>query len=83
MTKLTFAELPGAVKIAVGLVWFEGWVLFEEIVVDRQGLWRYMPYYRVGETCVWDLSAFLLIVGSLFLLDRHGRPRPRMPAAGG
>lgn len=80
MAKLTFTEMPNVIKIAVALTWFEGWVLFEEIVVDRQGLWKYMPYYRVGETCVWDLGASLIIVGSLFLLNRHGRRDTQMPA---
>jgi hypothetical protein len=36
------------------------WVLFEEIVVDRKGLWKYMPYYRVAQFCPWDMAAMAL-----------------------
>jgi hypothetical protein len=39
------------VKLAVALTFFNSWVLFAEVVVDRQGLWRYMPGYRSGR-CV-------------------------------
>ena len=42
------------------------WVIFEETVVDRHGLWRYMPFYRVGLFCVWD--AAVLAVTLLLLL---------------
>jgi hypothetical protein len=35
--------------------------LFEETVVDRYGLWEYMPYYRVGRLCSWDIGAMVLI----------------------
>lgn len=45
------------------------WVLFEEIVVDRQGLWRYMPFYRVGDFCVWDLTVAVLILVWLWRLS--------------
>jgi hypothetical protein len=36
-------------------------LLFEETVVDRYGLWEYMPYYRVGKLCSWDIGAMVLI----------------------
>ncbi|HEV2111404.1 MAG TPA: hypothetical protein VGT99_08625 [Gammaproteobacteria bacterium] len=76
MTKLTFAEMPRIAQISVGLTWLAVWVLFEELVVDREGLWRYMPFYKVGDYCVWDLSATIVICTTLFLLDRRGRRRP-------
>jgi hypothetical protein len=53
------------VKIAIALTAINTWILFEEIVVDRYGLWRYMPFYRVGLFCAWDFSVptvVLLIV---------------------
>jgi hypothetical protein len=53
-------KMPGIVKFAVWLTFLNTWVLFEEFVVDRQGLWRYMPYYRVGKFCPWDLGAMIL-----------------------
>jgi hypothetical protein len=52
---------PGIVRFAVWLTFFNTWVLFEETVVDRYGLWEYMPYYRVGRLCSWDIGAMALI----------------------
>ena len=54
-------ELPGILKFAVWLTFFNTWVLFEETVVDRYGLWEYMPYYRVGRLCSWDIGAMALL----------------------
>src|SRR3989442_15357017 len=59
-------RLPWIVKIAVVITFFNSWVLFEETIVDRHGLWRYMPFYRVGLFCVWD--AAVLAVTLLLLL---------------
>jgi hypothetical protein len=70
----TFASVPGIVKAAVILTFFNTWVLFEETVVDRYGLWEYMPYYRVARLCSWDIGALALIVWTtLFLFKRHRR----------
>jgi hypothetical protein len=52
--------LPGIMRFAVWLTFFNTWVLFEETVVDRYGLWEYMPYYRVGQLCSWDIGAMAL-----------------------
>ncbi len=41
---------------------FNSWVLFEETVVDRHGLWQYMPLYRVGLFCAWDILALGIII---------------------
>lgn len=48
-------------RFAVWLTFFNTWVLFEETVVDRYGLWEYMPYYRVGRLCAWDIGAMALL----------------------
>lgn len=82
MNRLKFAELPRVAQITIGLTWLLLWVEFEEIVVDRQGLWKYMPLYRVGDFCIWDLSMTILIGVILFLMDRHGRRNPRMNSEG-
>jgi hypothetical protein len=55
------ATTPGIVRFAVWLTFFNTWVLFEETVVDRYGLWEYMPYYRVGRLCSWDIGAMALL----------------------
>jgi hypothetical protein len=41
----------GIVRFAVWLTFFNTWVLFEETIVDRYGLWHWMPYYRVARLC--------------------------------
>jgi hypothetical protein len=50
------------VKIAIAMTSINTWILFEEIVVDRHGLWRYMPFYRVGLFCAWDASVLTVIL---------------------
>ena len=62
--------------MAIGVTFLNTWVLFEEIVVDRQGLWRYMPFYRVGDYCVWDLAVSLLIAGWLWRLSSRSEKSP-------
>jgi hypothetical protein len=62
----TMLPLPLIAKIAIAMTFINTWVIFEETVVDRQGLWRYMPFYRVGLFCVWD--AAVLAVTLLLLL---------------
>lgn len=54
-------KTPRIVRFAIWLTFFNTWVLFEETVVDRYGLWQYMPYYRVGKLCSWDIGAMALI----------------------
>jgi len=77
MQALWFKHLPLMAKVAIGMTFLNTWVLFEEIVVDRQGLWRYMPFYRVGDFCVWDLTIGLLIVAWLWRLSSK---REKLPA---
>ena len=58
-------------------MFLNAWVIFEETVVDRLGLWRYMPFYRVGLFCVWDAAVFaislLLLLASVPGLGRRDR----------
>ena len=66
MKTSTTPPLPLIAKIAIAVTFINTWVIFEETVVDRHGLWRYMPFYRVGLFCVWD--AAVLAVTLLLLL---------------
>ncbi len=68
-------SVPGIVKAAVVLTFFNTWVLFEETVVDRYGLWQYMPYYRVAQLCSWDIGALALIVWATVWTFRRQRRR--------
>ena len=65
MERLRFGQLPMLVRVVVGLSLLNAWVSFEEFVVDRSGLWKYMPDYKVGRFCVWDLSVIALIIAGL------------------
>ena len=75
-------RLPLVVKVAVALTFFNSWVLFEETVVDRQGLWRYMPFYKVGAFCTWDAAALLVIIPAVWYALRRRQRRSASPAAG-
>ena len=66
-TSTTF-PLPLIAKIAIAMTFINTWVIFEETVVDRHGLWRYMPFYRVGLFCAWD-AAVLAVTLLLLLLS--------------
>ena len=66
MKTSTTPPLPLIAKIGIAMTFVNTWVIFEETIVDRHGLWRYMPFYRVGLFCVWD--AAVLAVTLLLLL---------------
>ena len=63
-------RVPLLVRIAVVLTFYNSFVLFEELIVDRRGLWRYLPLYKLGQFCIWDLAA---IVGILFVVFNEWR----------
>ena len=71
MGTLSFGQLPMIAKVAIGIAFYDAWWSIEEFVIDRYGLWRYMPYYRVGDPCVWDLAVALLIAVGLWRLARQ------------
>jgi hypothetical protein len=75
MHELIPGSVPGIVKAAVILTFFNTWVLFEETVVDRYGLWEYMPYYRVARLCAWDIGALALILWFTLRMLRRARTR--------
>ena len=60
MNTSTTSHLPLIAKIAIATTFINTWILFEETVVDRYGLWRYMPFYRVGLFCAWDAAVFAI-----------------------
>jgi len=66
MKTSTTPPLPLIAKIGIAMTFVNTWVIFEETIVDRHGLWRYMPFYRVGLFCAWD--AAVLAVTLLLLL---------------
>ena|SRR6266567_269561 len=78
MKTSTTLPLPLIAKIAIAVTFINTWVIFEETVVDRHGLWRYMPFYRVGLFCVWDAAVLavtlLLLLVSVAPLRRRSDP---------
>ncbi len=77
MTQEAGTRLPTIVKIAVALTFYNSFVLFEELVLDRHGLRRYLPLYRFGKFCIWDLGAIAVILIVVFgglHLSRRIRP---------
>jgi hypothetical protein len=80
----TKLRLPLIAKIAIAVTFINAWVLFEETIVDRHGLWRYMPFYRVGLFCVWDaavlaVTLLLLLVSVRPFSRRDGPTQSTMP----
>ena len=76
METLAFKQLPVAVKIAIWVVFNNAWWSIEEFVIDRDGLWKYMPYYRVGNGCVWDLAVALIIGFAIWHASRPSSSHP-------
>jgi len=59
---IIFKTLPLIVRIATLATFFNSWVLIEELIIDRQGLDRFLPFYRYGALCLWDLAVAVLLV---------------------
>ncbi len=62
MTQIAFYQLPRWVRIAAALAVFNSWVLFAEFVIDRYGIDEYLPFYRYGDICLWDIAVIIGIV---------------------
>ena len=71
----TMRRLPLIAKIAIAMTFINAWVIFEDTIVDRHGLWRYMPYYRVGLFCVWDAGVLAITLLLLLVNIRTSRRR--------
>lgn len=68
-------RFPLILKIAIALTFFNTWVLIAEFVIDRYGFDKYLPFYRYGDVCVWELAVIagiivLLVIGSRFPRDK-------------
>ena len=70
MKTLSFRELPWLVRITCGIALFNLWWSVEEFVIDRFGYWRYLPDYKFGRLCVWDLSVAVAILAMILLLSK-------------
>ena len=70
MDTLNFAQLPFLVKFTSLLSLFLAWVSFAEFVIDRHGLDRFLPFYRVGNICPYEFAVGALLIGIWFVLHR-------------
>jgi hypothetical protein len=71
MQRLSFRQLPLVAKIAVGVAFYNAWWSIEEFVINRRGLWRYMPYYKAADACAWDLAVGLAIGFAIWRASRR------------
>jgi hypothetical protein len=74
MERLAFKDLPLAVRFTVGLAIGLTWVFIEEHVVEPFKLYEYMPFYKVGDFCVYDFTVGLIIVGYIWYFSRRAAP---------
>jgi hypothetical protein len=75
MGTVTFRQLPMIAKMAIGIAFLEAWVSLEQLVIEPTGLWHYMPFYRVGGFCVYDLTVTILVAAGLWRLSRQREER--------
>jgi hypothetical protein len=73
METLRFKQLPLVIKIATWFVFNNAWWSIEEFVIDRKGLWKYMPGYHVADACVWDLAVALITFGAIWWASRAAK----------
>ena len=67
---IAFRSLPLIVRLTTMATLFMAWILFAELVIDRHGLDRFLPWYRVGNLCVWDLAVVALLALTWWRLQR-------------
>jgi hypothetical protein len=53
----------------LGLAAFNLWWSFKEFILERFGIWRFLPDYKFGRLCVWDLTVAVLIIGPVSWLS--------------
>jgi hypothetical protein len=70
MSTLRFRDLPMIVRLASAASILAAWVLFEQIVIEPFGIYRYMPLYRYGKFCTYDAIAVSLVVAYWIVAHR-------------
>jgi hypothetical protein len=68
---IAFRRLPFLVQLAAMLTFYMAWVMFAEFIVDRHGLDRYLPFYRVGKFCLYDAAIVALLLLSWLNMRRE------------
>jgi hypothetical protein len=70
MRTIAFKDLPWIVRAATMATWFIAWILFAELVIDRHGLDAYLPFYRVGNLCPYDIAVLAMLALAWVRLHR-------------
>ena len=70
MTPVPFRSLPIIARLATMTSLFLAWVLFAEFVIDRHGLDRFLPFYRVGNLCPYDIAVVTALAIGWWRLHR-------------
>lgn len=70
MDTIEFGQLPFLAKFSSLLALFLAWVAFAEIIIDRHGWDKFLPYYRVGNFCPYDVAVIGLLVAIWIALRR-------------
>ena len=71
MQRIAFYQLPLWVRLAAALTVFNTWVLIAEFVIDRYGIDEYLPFYRYGDVCLWDIAIIIILI-VLFVRKSRG-----------
>lgn len=80
MNKIPFTAFPFATKLALMLVPFMGWVMFAEFVVDRNGWHRFLPFYRFGQICPYDILVLAILGIVWWRLEQRARQQTQAEA---
>lgn len=76
--RIAFYQLPLWVRLAAALTLFNTWVLIAEFVIDRYGLDEYLPFYRYGDICLWDIAVIIGIAALFVRASRIPRDNARL-----
>ncbi len=71
MDTIKFAQLPVLVKFTALLSLFLAWVAFAEFVIDRHGLDRFLPFYKVGNICPYEFLVAAILTGTWIVLHKE------------
>lgn len=71
MQQIQFGSLPTLAKFGIGAGILFLWTVFENQVIERFGIYQYMPFYRVGSICAWDIAAITVIYASFIYISRR------------
>lgn len=71
MESIAFRQMPLSVRLMTCASMFMAWVLIAEFVIDRYGLDAFLPFYRVGNVCPYELVVAALIVAFWVIAHRR------------